>query len=105
MTNHNDEGLLARLTDELMQVGGVRAIALGGSRSRGLATDSSDYDIGLYYDPEVLLDVDVLGRTVASMDDRGSQPASRLSAAGADGSMAGAGSSLAEPVWTCFTES
>ncbi len=71
MTDHNDEQLLARLTNALFGVPGVCAIAFGGSRSRGLATAHSDYDIGLYYAPEEPLDVTALQHIVAAIDDRG----------------------------------
>jgi hypothetical protein len=40
----------------LTEVPGVAAIALGGSRARGTATETSDYDIGLYYSAERPLD-------------------------------------------------
>jgi len=40
--------LLARLTPVLAAVPGVQAVVLGGSRARGTAHSSSDYDIGLY---------------------------------------------------------
>jgi hypothetical protein len=46
------EGLIPPLAD----VPGVVAIVLGGSRAKGTAGPSSDYDIGLYYGPEVQLD-------------------------------------------------
>jgi hypothetical protein len=71
MTDPNDEQLLARLTDTLSRVPGVRAIALGGSRSRGLATKDSDYDIGLYYIPSEPIDVAALQAVVAAIDERG----------------------------------
>ena len=66
-----DEQLLLQLVDNLSSVGGIRAIALGGSRARGKATARSDYDIGLYYDPDAPIDVDSLRRVVAEMDDAG----------------------------------
>jgi hypothetical protein len=71
MPQQNDEGLLARLVKDLSGVRGVRAIALGGSRARGTASASSDYDIGLYYDPDDPIDVGALQRAVATMDDAG----------------------------------
>lgn len=40
--------LLTRLTPVLAAVPGVQAVVLGGSRARGTARSSSDYDIGLY---------------------------------------------------------
>lgn len=71
MTVANDEALLRRLVGALGGISGVRAIALGGSRARGTATATSDYDIGLYYDAAQPIDVAVLGRVAASLDDRG----------------------------------
>src|SRR6185312_2244525 len=41
--------ILNRIVPALATVPGVAAIALGGSRARGTATASSDYDIGLYF--------------------------------------------------------
>jgi hypothetical protein len=70
MTDPNDEHLLARLTDTLSRVPGVCAIALGGSRSRGLATRDSDYDIGLYYAAAEPIDLPALQAVVAAIDDR-----------------------------------
>jgi predicted nucleotidyltransferase len=44
-----DDPILQRIVPALAEVPGVAAIALGGSRARGTATETSDYDIGLYY--------------------------------------------------------
>ena len=71
MTVANDPQLLQRLTDSLAPVGGVRAIVLGGSRARGIATERSDYDIGIYYLGETPLDIAALRVAVAGLDDRG----------------------------------
>jgi hypothetical protein len=43
------DDLLKRLTQAMARASGVTALALGGSRSRGTAAPSSDFDIGLYY--------------------------------------------------------
>ena len=56
MGEPNDDLLLGRLVGALGGVPGVRAIVLGGSRARGEATARSDYDIGLYYEPEQPID-------------------------------------------------
>jgi predicted nucleotidyltransferase len=48
--------LLARIVPRLADVSGVAAIALGGSRARGTATEASDYDIGLYFQSDKPLD-------------------------------------------------
>lgn len=71
MTDANDEALLGRLVAALAPVRGVAAIALGGSRARGTATASSDYDIGLYYRDGEPIDVAALGRVATVLDDRG----------------------------------
>jgi hypothetical protein len=41
--------LLDDITNELKQVEGVKAIVLGGSYAMGMATESSDIDIGIFY--------------------------------------------------------
>lgn len=38
----------------------IAALSLGGSRARGAAGPDSDYDFGLYYEPEAPLDVEAL---------------------------------------------
>ncbi len=43
------DDILAPITQVLARAPGVVALALGGSRARGTATPSSDFDIGLYY--------------------------------------------------------
>ncbi len=75
MTDANDEALLRRLVVALSAVPGVEAIALGGSRARGTAVASSDYDIGLYYRARRPIDVAVLGEVAATLDDRGAEAA------------------------------
>jgi predicted nucleotidyltransferase len=68
----------ARLRDvaeRLVEVPGVRAVVLGGSRARGDHTAESDVDLGLYYRPP--LDVDALGavvREIAGPDARVTAP-------------------------------
>jgi predicted nucleotidyltransferase len=71
MTDANDEALLRRLVVALSAVPGVEAIALGGSRARGTAVATSDYDIGLYYRADRPIDVAMLGTVAATLDDRG----------------------------------
>lgn len=53
---------LQRLVSAFASVPGVEAIVLGGSRARGTAHGSSDYDIGLYYREAAPLDTDRLHR-------------------------------------------
>jgi predicted nucleotidyltransferase len=49
--------LLAEITDELKVIDGVKAIVLGGSYAVGLATESSDLDIGIYYYEQTPFDI------------------------------------------------
>jgi len=58
----NDDLLLGQLVRALGGVPGIRAIVLGGSRARGEATDRSDYDIGLYYEGDNLIDIGRLAK-------------------------------------------
>src|SRR5215467_200624 len=54
------DALLTRIVPRLAEVPGVVAVALGGSRARGRANATSDYDIGLYYGSDESLDTDLL---------------------------------------------
>jgi hypothetical protein len=56
--------------EALKTVPGIRAIVVGGSRARGSEDAVSDTDLGLYYDAEKPLAVEVLDRVVAEHDDR-----------------------------------
>jgi hypothetical protein len=62
MTTQNDDLLLGRLVRALAGVPGIRVIVLGGSRARGEATAQSDYDIGLYYEPNNPIDIGRLAK-------------------------------------------
>jgi hypothetical protein len=61
--------LLQRILPALAEVPGVAAIALGGSRARGTAAETSDYDIGLYYSADKPLDTDGLLQAVRTFAD------------------------------------
>jgi hypothetical protein len=61
--------LLQRIVPALTEVPGVAAIALGGSRARGTARQTSDYDIGLYYSGDRSLDTDRLLQAVRTFAD------------------------------------
>ena len=71
MAAENDESLLHRLVSKLSGVPGARAIALGGSRVVGTASERSDYDVGVYYDANVALDIVVLRAVAIGLDDSG----------------------------------
>ena len=45
------EALVGRIVEELAQVPGIAAVAVGGSWARGERDSLSDVDLGLYYDP------------------------------------------------------
>jgi len=61
--------ILQRIVPALAEVPGVAAIALGGSRARGTASDASDYDVGLYYSAANPLDTNRLLRAVRGFAD------------------------------------
>ncbi len=58
---------LGNVARVLAEVGGIKAVALGGSRSRGQSGDGVDYDIGLYYDHS--LQLPELSAAIRSLDD------------------------------------
>lgn len=62
--------LYTRIVERLQRVQGVEAIALGGSQARGTARPDSDFDIGLYYDPDVPFSVEELDVAARDLDDR-----------------------------------
>lgn len=66
--------LLERVVTALSGVAGIEAVVLGGSRSRGDALPSSDYDLGLYFRDALPIDVGELERAMAPLIDPGSQP-------------------------------
>jgi hypothetical protein len=78
----DDDRLLARLVEALRPVPGVAAVVLGGSRGRGAAEPSSDYDIGLYYEPAAPLDIAALRRAVAPLLDDPATPLTGIDAWG-----------------------
>jgi hypothetical protein len=61
--------LLQRLVPPLSKVSGLVAITLGGSRARGTAHATSDYDIGLYFSQVQPLDTDELLAVVRTLVD------------------------------------
>jgi predicted nucleotidyltransferase len=65
----DDDPILPRIVPILSQVKGVAAIMLGGSRARGTAHEESDYDIGLYFSTEKMLDTGHLLAAVTTLVD------------------------------------
>jgi predicted nucleotidyltransferase len=64
--------LAQHVADELIQIEGVIAVVLGGSRGRGDAHPDSDIDLGIYYDHDKPPSLDALCALAARLDDRGS---------------------------------
>src|SRR5688572_23778166 len=64
-----EDALLARVVEALRPVNGLSALVLGGSRGRGTAGPTSDYDIGLYYEPDAPLDIEALRSAIAPLVD------------------------------------
>lgn len=63
---------ITNIAESIACVPGVRAVALGGSRSRGEASSASDYDLGLYYMPGEL-DLAALAERIRRLDDEGQE--------------------------------
>jgi hypothetical protein len=61
--------LLTRVAEALRPVPGLAALVLGGSRGRGTAGPASDYDLGLYYEPDAPLDIAALRSAIAPLVD------------------------------------
>ncbi len=61
--------ILTRIVPVLAEVPGIAAIALGGSRARGTASETSDYDVGLYFTAAAPLDTKRLLEAVRSFVD------------------------------------
>ncbi|PTL83409.1 nucleotidyltransferase domain-containing protein [Vitiosangium sp. GDMCC 1.1324] len=70
--------VLARVVEALRPVRGLVALVLGGSRARGTAGPASDYDLGLYYEPDAPLDVAALQAAIAPLVDEPSSTVTRL---------------------------
>ncbi len=73
-----NDPLLTRLVEALRPVAGLAAIVLGGSRGRGTAGPTSDYDIGLYYEPDAPLDVKALDTAIAPLRENPLSKATRI---------------------------
>ncbi len=64
-----DSSLLAHILPVLQAAPGVAAVSLGGSRARGTATATSDYDIGLYFHRDRPIDAELLGAAIGGLVD------------------------------------
>ncbi|RLT33986.1 MAG: nucleotidyltransferase domain-containing protein [Chloroflexi bacterium] len=63
-----DQAHIARITAALANIRGITCVVLGGSRAVGGATTTSDIDIGVYYEPDIL-DLHALNQAVTALDD------------------------------------
>lgn len=61
------EPIIERITEALKGISSVRGIFLGGSRATGMASESSDFDIGIYYD---YIDYDAFNAAAKILDDK-----------------------------------
>lgn len=61
--------LMAEIVERLKAVRGIEAVVLGGSRARGSHTESSDIDLGIYYDPAAPIDLTALTQVAREIDD------------------------------------
>jgi hypothetical protein len=73
-----EDPVLSRVLKALRPVKGLSALVLGGSRGRGTAGPLSDYDIGLYYEPDAPLDIEALRAAVATLVDDPSSTVTKL---------------------------
>lgn len=60
--------LINKIVKTISTVKGVKGIVLGGSQSRGEADNQSDYDIGVYYDADIL-DIYALDKCLKELND------------------------------------
>ncbi|WP_044187989.1 nucleotidyltransferase domain-containing protein [Hyalangium minutum] len=61
--------ILSRVVEALQPLPGVSALVLGGSRARGTAGPLSDYDVGIYYEPDAPFDVEALRSAIVPVVD------------------------------------
>jgi hypothetical protein len=62
---------LSPVVARLAEVPGVEAVVLGGSRAQGGHAETSDWDLGLYYESADAFNVVALNRVAATLDDAG----------------------------------
>lgn len=63
------QNILNQISRELESIPGIIGVVLGGSRARGTNHETSDIDIGIYYDESEGFDVRELDKVAAKLDD------------------------------------
>ena len=67
-TEHEVDNIIKTAAEKLSSLPYIEGIVLGGSRARGIHTEDSDVDIGIYYNP-VLFDINSINIIAAESDD------------------------------------
>ena len=62
--------LIEQISEDLQGVSGIVGVVLGGSRARGTHRETSDVDIGIYYDESAGFDLEAVAKIAAKWDDR-----------------------------------
>ncbi len=62
------DNVIRLVTEKLSSLSYVEGIVLGGSRAKGMHTEDSDIDIGIYYDPD-RFDLDEINLLATELDD------------------------------------
>ncbi|WP_277679605.1 nucleotidyltransferase domain-containing protein [Gracilibacillus dipsosauri] len=63
------QNIMNEISKELKDVPGIVGVVLGGSRARGTNHETSDIDIGIYYDTSAGVDVVEVGKKATKLDD------------------------------------
>jgi len=63
------ENVLNKIVEELKDIPGVIGVVLGGARARGNSLETSDIDIGIYYDEYLGFNTEDLSVAAAKLDD------------------------------------
>lgn len=63
------QNILHDVTKELSKVRGIAGVVLGGSRARGTHHETSDIDIGIYYDEALGFDINEVSKIATKLDD------------------------------------
>ncbi|TYO92323.1 nucleotidyltransferase domain-containing protein [Desulfallas thermosapovorans] len=62
------DNIIKSIAEKLSSLPYIEGIVLGGSRARGIHTENSDIDIGIYYDLE-LFDINAINQFATELDD------------------------------------